>query len=257
MNEYIKLRKGKYYIRNDLGSFILFYDYFLFRIKLFPYAYKLINPIFKSFITLIFKLRLNKLFITHSLEDNSLVIRKPNGNKPSVVKLVKKDNKYYIQKFNSKKLLMKELIFYKKYRDNNSKIKLLNLESRNDHIELKFLQKNNLLKEILEGNFSKLKLERLIENFLKELDKLYGEKIKCLIHGDLGLSNIFLDGEDIILIDYSDSEIYYRDYDKYIFLKKLFKYSHIDLNKLNNYFSKGKIKQFENHHRKKNELKHK
>lgn len=253
MSQYIKLKKGKYYVRNDLVSFLIFYRYFLFRIQIPYYIYSILNPINILVIKLFFHLRLNTLLKTSKLNDKSLVIRKSKAKNPSIVKLIKKKNgKLYIQKFNSHEILKKEVDFYEKYKENRSRIKVLPVVLKKNYLEIEFLEQESLLTMLLERRIKRKDFFNIVEIFIKELDLFYAGKEKCLIHGDLFPSNIYyLDGV-FTLIDYSDSEIYFPKFDMYIFLKNVFKFYGIEESKIKSYFVFKEIEKFEKHQEEKN-----
>jgi len=73
-----------------------------------------------------------------------------------------------------------------------------------------------------------------------------------LIHGDLTPDNIYYNTNSIYIIDYADSHVFDKDYDKFILLKRLISdYFGIENKELIEKYAKfdiSKIKTFEMHY---------
>lgn len=63
-----------------------------------------------------------------------------------------------------------------------------------------------------------------------QLDILHGEQPVGLVHGDFSVVNILVDADRFFLIDYLDSFVYKKKYDKYLLLRSIFKFFGRDIN---------------------------
>ncbi len=101
------------------------------------------------------------------------------------------------------------------------------------------------------GVFNFFELIDLYKKICISLDLLYKDKI-VLIHGDLTPDNIYYYKNDLYILDFADSHIYDKDYDKFTLLKRLISdYFGIENNELVNKFSMFdtlKIKSFERYY---------
>lgn len=247
-NKYITIRRSKYLVRDDLESFILFYNYFLNRSNRHPRVlYEIINTLNTLLIKAFFRLRLNIFLRKIELEKNFLVQRRSNGKHPSVVRLVKKDKSYLIQKYNNPKILNREKEFYDMYYKNKSPIQLPSMTIKDNYIELPFIKQKTLSTLIRESYYTWPELISIIDNLTKGLDILYGDSNRCLIHGDLTPDNVYYMDGIFTIIDYSDSEYYESGFDKFLFVKRVLSdYEIKDMN-LEKYFSNKEIVRFQKH----------
>lgn len=257
MDNYLKLKGRKYLVRNDLESFLIFYNYFLSRINKIPdFLYKPINQISILVIKIFFRLKLNNFLKTIKINENFLIRIKSKWKNPSIIKLIKKNKRYYIRKYNCPATLRKEMNFYKKYSKNISKIKPQKRTLKENYLEYDFIKCKNLQTLLIEGNIKKCGLRKFIDEFVTQLNLFYGNKNKCLIHGDLTPNNIYYMSGIFTIVDYSESEFYYPDFDKYTFIEQVFKHCKISKKELERYFNIEKINQFEKHLKRKNEIRY-
>ena len=247
--------KKKYLVRNDAEAFSLFYSYFLFRprfkINLCKKLFFILDQVIFRILKLCFTLKINTLFpLRKSLNEKFLIKRTGGGSWPCTIELYKKKNKYYIIKnFSDKHSFEKEILFLQKYYVNESSIKFPEYEIiGNNQIQYEFIPGTNLATQIRLGVFNFFELIDLYRRICISLDVLYKDKI-VLIHGDLTPDNIYYYKNDIYILDFADSHIYDKDYDKFTLLKRLISdYFGIENNELVNKFSMFdtlKIKSFE------------
>ena len=212
------------FIRNDFETFKLLYNFFLHRP---PFQLKILVYFFDFFIYFIaiifFKTKINLLF-SKNLTEDFLIRRAGSGNCPNVIIL--KRNKYskptIRKEFSNKDFLKMEQEYFLKYYKNDAGINLPFLTFNSNYLEYPFINYPSLKMEINRGRYSKSQILVIFKKISSSLDILY-KKEKCLIHGDLTPDNIYLLDDKIYFIDYSDSEVYFRDYDKFTLLKKMLK----------------------------------
>lgn len=223
---FITLKK-KYTVRNNIEAFSLFYSYFLFRptikINLFKKLFHIIDRSFFQILKLCFIFKINNLFPSKKSPDANFLIRRIGiGDWPCTIELHKNDSKYYIIKIYSNIISFeKEKCFLEKYYFNKSPIKLPEYEIiGSDRIRYEFIQTKNFATQIRSGYFSFPEIIDIYIKFCKHLDILYKDEI-TLIHGDLSPDNIYYYENGVYLIDYADSHIFDKDYDKYVLLKRL------------------------------------
>lgn len=220
-----KLVENEYLIRNDFETFKIFYRFFLFRPVFKP---KILLFFFESFIYIIalvfFKLKINLLF-SKNFNNKFLIKRIGTGNYPSVVTLSKDTHKKLVikKKFNNKNIFERELKYFSEYYNNDTAINLPSFIFHKDFTECFFIKAPSLSIEIKHGKYSKKQIFNIFEKISFSLNILYGSKNKCLIHGDLTPDNIYLISGKVYFIDYSDSEIYFKNFDKFTLLNKMLK----------------------------------
>ncbi|MFW6025679.1 MAG: RIO1 family regulatory kinase/ATPase [Candidatus Woesearchaeota archaeon] len=259
MNKYIYLRKGKYIVKNDKESILLFYNYFLDKSVLFGYSnlsknisrfiYNMLNLSIK---VLYLPFLFDVFFKTKKLETNFLIKRYGGGNWSSKINLIKDNSGNYkiIKMYKSKKDADKEVSYIDKYKGKNNNFVLPKYKRINENtIEFNFIQDLNLWVKLKLNYIKKNEIINLFEKFSQELNKIYGNK-KCLIHGDLFPINIYCIKDKFHIIDFNDSHKYYPDFDRYIFLKNILRvsYGYCDHTILQKYFSKKTIEEFEKHY---------
>ena len=216
------LAGDKCLIKNDFETFNLFYNFLLHRPA---FKHKLLVYVFDFFVyftaIIFFKTKINLLF-SKNLAEDFLIKKTGSGNYPNSIILKRKEqNKLIIRKeFCNKDFLEKERKYFLKYQKNNTKISLPFFIFSDNYLEYLFINHPSLKMEINCGKYSKSQILNIFEKISSSLDILY-KKEKCLIHGDLTPDNIYLLNDKIYFIDYSDSEIYFKDYDKFTLLKKM------------------------------------
>jgi thymidylate kinase len=247
--------KKKYIVRNDAEAFSLFYSYFLFRprfkINLFKKLFCIVDRVVFRILKLCFTLKINTLFpLRKSLNEKFLIKRTGGGSWPCTIELYKNKNKYYIIKnFSDKHSFEKEVTFLQKYYVNESTIKFPAYEIiGNNQIQYEFIPGTNLATQIRLGGFNFFELIDLYNKICISLDILYKDKI-VLIHGDLTPDNIYYYKNELYILDFADSHIYDKDYDKFTLLKRLisdyFGIENNELVKKYSMFDTLKIKTFE------------
>ena len=255
--KYIKLKNKKYEIRNDLESMLIFYDNFLFR-PIFPIYAKsflcTLDKILRIVIILFVEMRLNKLIFRTKLKHDFTLRRFGEGKNATIITLKKvSDNNFKLCKYyKSKELLKHDLDFYSKYNRKNKYINLPIFKISGDKVaEISFIKKQNLAAKIKLGFFNENQLEQIFNELNENLERLYGGNPldKVLVHGDLSSDNVYYDNGIFSVIDYGDSHIYYKNYDKYIFLRRISidYYGKINKKLIRKYFSDNEINKFEKH----------
>lgn len=249
------IREEKYLVKNELEPFLIFYEYFLFRTDKIPWLlYRAFNFINILVIYIIFKLGLNSFFRTKIMGQEFLIERKGKGKNFSITRLVREGGQCCVRKYNIPEILDNEFAFYLEYRDNVSRIKLPRMTRKDDYVESSFLKCKSLICLLREKFFSKQDVRDIISCFTEQLDILYNYQKTCLIHGDLTPDNIYITDDIFYVIDYADAEHYLPGFDKYTFIKRILRYRKMDARDLKNYFSAEEIVQFEEHLKRKNEI---
>lgn len=219
-SEYI-LNKN-YYIKDDLASLLLYFDYFSAGINLSKYTSinlikKLIHSGLRLSVMVLYCLKIHKFFYEPvELDEDALIIVRGQGKWGSTVKLVKSNGKLKIIKktFNTKNYL-KEKKFYQTYKNNSSKIKLPEyLFLKDNTIEIEFLKCKIFQRGVNEGSVS-FKSAIRHYNFIKEELKKFYKTEKTLIHRDTDLTNIFIKDSQYYLIDFTESRNDSYKYDFY------------------------------------------
>lgn len=264
-NKFFIFNKKKYVVRNDIEAFSFFYLYFLFRPKFKVHIVKKIFFVFDRLILttlkLFFIVKINNFFPTKRLNEKYLIKRNGVGNWPSIIKLYKDDEKYYIVKiFSNQHFFNKEVTFLQKYFINKTSIKFPNYRIiHNNQIQYEFIPIMNLATQIRLGLLNYREIIHIYKKICEFLDLLYKDQI-VLIHGDLTPDNIYCFKKDFYIIDYSDSHTYNKDYDKFILLKRLIE-DYFGIEKKDEIekfamFDKSKIKSFEKHYQQVLDMKH-
>lgn len=255
---FLVLKKNKYIVRNNAEAFSLFYSYFLFRprfkINSIKRIFFIMDRFFLEILKLCFTLRITYLLPSRkSLHENFLIKRTGGGSWPCTIELYKDNDRYYIIKnFSDTDSFEKERSFLQQYYSNESSIKFPEYKiTGNNQIRYEFIQAKNLATQIRSGSLDFPEIIDLYKGFCTSLDLLYEGQI-VLIHGDLTPDNIYYYKNSIYIIDYADSHVFDKDYDKFILLKRLISdYFGIENKELIEKFATfdiSKIKSFEMHY---------
>lgn len=226
-NRYIV--SNAFYIKDNLNSFLLYFDYFItpgLSVKGYM-KNKFLNRIVYNMLRTIIVL----LYISHaytlrykrvSLTDNALIIFKGSGKWGNLIKLVEDNGKLkIIKKVFNKNIFFKEKKFYEKYKSNRSRIKLPICYFREGKIiEQEFLPFKSFRRSIIDGSFDIKKSLKHFQKLKKELSVFYGDK-PTLIHGDLWLTNIFINKDIYYLIDFSECFMNSPKFDLYVLLHSI------------------------------------
>ena len=215
--------KGEKYIRKDVKSLLLYYDYFSPGIQLpkiinFRIAKFLTHKLLRTVIVLMFIFKFYKMFLKEVLlDDDAILIIKARGTLKNVVRLVESKRGYKVIKDMSNGNLNEEK-FYKMYKKNHSKIFLPKSEFISKNVvRMEFIQQKTFHRLILEGRLS---LQDSIEHFLKiknQLKIIHKDNLQ-LIHGDFCPINILLNGDIYYAVDFSDAHQDNYKYDLYTLL---------------------------------------
>lgn len=217
-----------FYIKDDLSSFLLYYDYFsqglsqLNRYTDSPFIRKIFHHLLRGFILLTFYLKIYKyIYKSISLDENALIIIKRKGGWANTLKVFNKGKKLKVLKksFN-KDSYTREQNFYNKYKDNTTRIQLISHTFLPDNfIEMDFVKAKTLQRLINEGEINFDQALNHFEIIREEIEEMYNTK--SFVHGDLWLTNIFINNKGYYLIDYTDAHNETIEYDLYIFLLSL------------------------------------
>lgn len=234
-NRYI-INKG-YYIKDDLSSFLLYFDYFSQGLTL-PkfvsntYIRKIAHTLLRIILIFSYISKLYRLnYPLIALRDNAIIIINGRGKWGSRIRLVKINGKFkIIKRVQSKQIYLKEKKFYTAYQNNAANIKLpKHVFKKNNIIEMEFLRLKTFQRLILEGSFSLKKSLVHFDMIKKQIKLLY--ETESLVHGDLWPGNIFIDGKTYYLIDFSDSHTNKLKYDLYTLLYSILSsYHYIKIN---------------------------
>lgn len=235
-NKYLKKWNNKF-IKNDISSLLLYFDYFSPWIPLpkvmkkYTFARYVFYKLFRAIIVLIFFTWLyKKLYEIVEMDEEFIIKIIGEGNWWNTVSLVKNNWELKIyKKVHSQEIYDKEKLFYNTYSKNSSNLICFPKMSFLDEniIEMEFIQLKTFEKQINEWYFS---FQDSINKFFvlkKELQLLY--KDNSLIHWDMWDPNIFFTQSwKIYLIDLSDNFEFSYHYDLYVLYKKI----HFTYNKL-------------------------
>lgn len=221
-NKYIKNKA--YYIKEDLTSVLLYFDYFSQGLSLVAkytdsrLIRKFVDSTLRIIIILMFYSKLYRIFYkTVEINDNAIIIIKRKGRWANTIKLVNSHGKLKIVKktFDKQKYL-NEKNFYEKYKDNPTQLKLPRCKFLKDNtIEVEFIEAKFFQRLVIDGTLDFKKSLIHFKKIKRELKLLY-KKDKNLIHGDLWLTNIYILGNKYYFIDYTDSHIQSLNYDLYL-----------------------------------------
>jgi len=252
--EYLKFRK--YEIGNGLEPLLIFYDTFLSRPILPIFMRKilyLLDRFIRAMLVLFTVVKMNKIVFRQKSEETFIIRRFGKGkNRTKIILRKVSSNQFKIYKYyQNKRLLKHDLDFYNKYNKKVRKIALPEFRVKKGNIaEINFIRAPNLATQIRLGFFNGNQLFDIFRRLSKYLDKLYANgSNKTLIHGDLSPDNIYYVDGYFYLIDYGDSHMYYKNYDKYILLKRLLVdyCGKADKRIIRKYFPLNEINKFENH----------
>lgn len=229
-NKYIKKWDNKF-IKNDLASLLIYFDYFSPWIPL-PKIIKkytvwryIFYKIFRGMIMFIFATWLYKILYEVVTSEEDFIIKIIwEGNWWNTISLIKNNWELKIyKKVHNESVYEKEKLFYHTYCKNASNLLLLPKMTFLDEnvIEMEFIQLKTFQKQISEWFLS---FQESLDKFFiikKELELLY--EGQSLIHWDMWDPNIFFtsDGK-IYLIDLSDNFHFSYQYDLYVLYKKIY-----------------------------------
>lgn len=229
-NKYIKKWSNKY-IKNDLSSLLIYFDYFSPGISLpkFMKKYTILRysfyKIFRFLIIGIFFTKLyHFLYEMIELDDDFIIKVQWEWNWSNTITLIEKDEaKVIYKKVYSQEIYQKEKLFYNTYKLNWSKNiclpQMIFLD--NNVIQIEFIQLKTFEKLINEGYFSFKESVKKFFVLQKELELFYQNK--SLIHWDMWDPNIFLSKSwKTYLIDFSDNFHFTYKYDLYVLYKKIY-----------------------------------
>lgn len=240
-----------YYIKNDLKSLLIYYDYFSQGISLpkiinHKFISKILHIFIRYLIFALYKTNLHTvLYKKIKINDNAVIIVNGKGKWRSTIKLIEKENKLLIVKKIKNNLLFKnEMKFYNKYKTNNSNIKLpiCKFIKHSNQIEMEFLRLKSFQRLINEGTYNFNDSLDLLNKINCEIKSLYKTNFS-LVHGDLWPENIYVDENQYYLIDYTDSHTNLIRYDSYTLLYALllsYKYIRNNTKTIQNIIVKGK-----------------
>jgi len=233
-NRYLKYRD--FYIKNDLGSFLLFYDFF-YELKV--ERYNFIDPVRlflyycqRFFLLSIFFLKILRLIckLVH-LEEDFIIKKEGSGNFGSDLFLFKTSAGYEIKKkFFSPEVYRIYKKYYLSFYKNSSKIIFpeTTFDDNGLMATVEFLALPSLMKLRTTGRLSFNKLVAIAGELNQELDKMYGSGELGLVHGDFSIINILPNKDKYYLIDYADAFEYKRKYDKYYLMKSILKHAGVE-----------------------------
>ncbi len=225
-NKYIKNRD--YYIKEDLSSLLLYFDFFSQGLSLVArytdsvIVRKFVDIILRNVIIIAYYTKFYKLYYeTVEIDDDAIIIIKRKGTWANTVKLVKTNGKLkIIKKTFDKEKYLKEKKFYETYKDNSSKIKLPRCTFLEGNIiEIEFLHTKFFQRLVIDGTLNRDEAIMHFNKIKNELKLFY--KNNNLIHGDLWLTNIYIDDDKYYLIDYTDSHKNSYTYDLYLLIYSL------------------------------------
>src|SRR3989344_1465781 len=253
---YVKFRK--YLLRNDAEAALLLYDYFLEMPKLNSIVLRrtlyYIKSIFRPAIALLFAFKLGIILPSKRINADFLIFRQGHGMHATKIYLIKDlDGRYkIIKKYPNAIELEKELAFIHQYQGKSKTIAFPDLRKVDSTTaEMSFLKSMNLAEQILSGEISTRHIPNIYKRMAEALNDLYrGEnEIRCLINGDLGPTNVYIINGKFHLIDFSDSHIYYKEYDTFNFLRRLlYYYSEKEKSDmLEGYFNKQDVARYNKH----------
>lgn len=217
------------YIKDDLSSILLYFDYFSPGIHL-PIILKNYQKIkyffykfFRIIIIVIFFTKLYKLVYKIIKEEENFIIKIIwEGNWLNTIQLVNINGEYKIlKKVYNEEIYNKEKLFYDTYKNNISNIKLPKCIFHKDNIiEMEFIKHKTFEKLINEWYVGYNESIQIFHTIKKQIPIFYGSH--TLIHWDFGQPNIFFISPDIFyLIDFSDCFEFDYNYDLYVLYKKI------------------------------------
>lgn len=218
------INKG-YYIKDDLTSLLLYFDYFSQGLSLpkqlgDPLIRKLLHFVLRIFIIVLYITKLyTLLYKTTYLKENATIIIKGRGSWGSTIKLIKKKDKFKIIKIlQNKNLYEKEKKFYNIYKNKSTRIKLPKSRFlKGNVIEMEFLKLKSFQRLTIDGTLSFNQTIFHYNKLCEELISFYGNK-RTVIHGDLFLPNIYIGNSIYYLIDFTESQQDTYHYDLYVLL---------------------------------------
>lgn len=221
-----------YKIQNNAESLLLCHDYFLSYPIVPTHALKkimaLIRYLLRLLLRFIYFLRFNTLFPQQIINDEFLVCKKSRRKNGAKITLRRAGGQLVIIKeYYNTDVLDKELYFLSLYGKADSALHFVPLTKINDRTAIMpFIRRCNLAMEICLGDISEKQLFLIYENLSLALDDAYRgmPRNECLVHGDLGPTNVYRDGNFFYVIDFTDAHVYEKEFDKFYFLKRLLLY---------------------------------
>lgn len=218
------INKG-YYIKNDLDSLLLYFDYFSQGLTLpkylsYPLIRKIVHILLRVFIVISYITRAYKLmYKITSLNDDAILVIKGRGKWGSSIRLVNKNgNLKIIKKVANRNIYLAEKNFYMSYVNNQTRIKLpMHIFHKKNIIEIDFLRLKSFQRMILDGTCNVNKSMSHLKQIRNQIKLVYSSK-PGLAHGDLWPGNIFIHKNFYYLIDFSDSYTNSDLYDIYTLL---------------------------------------
>lgn len=215
------IKKDNKYIKENLSSVIIYFDYFspgvlIPKILNFELIKHIVHKLLRTLIIIIYITKAYRLiFKIELLSDDAILIL--HGD--TTVKLIKNEGELKIvRKIKNRKAFLKEKLFYRLYKKNKSHIKLPQSKFlKGNIVESEFIRSKTFQRLILEGQIDFNQALAHFAEIKKELKILYGD-YATLVHGDLGLTNIFIVDDHYFLIDYADSCRETFRFDLYILL---------------------------------------
>lgn len=226
------IKKGNKYIKNCLESILIYYNYISPGFKL-P---KIIDCRISRFLAhkiqnlLIIPIFFSKLYYLKykivTLNEDFIIKMVGKGDWSNEITLIERDGELLILKtVKDNEIFKKEKKFYQTYYKNNGEIRLPKYKfNYTNIIEIKFIKFKTFERLMNDGMISFKQALIFFDLFSKELLVFYSNKKENLIHGDLGISNIFILSnkyDRVYLIDFSESFKFKYKYDLYVLLKSI------------------------------------
>ncbi len=229
MGKYLKYRNT--YFKDDWQTFFLFYEYF-YQPKIRHYLPSPLRAVIHStrqviiFWLAVFKFHL-LFFKAEQVEANWLIKTESKGDFSSQTFLIKENNRLFIKKqvFNKQAYLAFQN-YYQRYHCKSEKLVLApsNFDNKEQTIKSDFIPAPSLAHLAAQGKISFKKAIKIFQEVCQEIDQLYSKNGSGLVHGDFSAVNLLVSPNTYYLIDCLDSFRADKDYDKYHFLRSIFKY---------------------------------
>ncbi|MFA6098540.1 MAG: hypothetical protein WCV50_00110 [Patescibacteria group bacterium] len=225
MNKYLSFRKNKYFVRNDLESFLIFYRFFLFRPFLIGHflrlSLKFFDSVFCAIIKIFFVLRFNFLLPAKKLNANFLISRRGGGLQKNLCIIEKSNSHYKLNKiFSDDNAFKREQKFLNLYYAKSDKILLPEYRIYEKKIVYTFLKSESLKSLIRRGCITKPRALQIYKKIFSAMTPLY-KKNDNYQHGDLATENIYPVNDFIYLIDFADSAFLPPFYDTIFLLYRI------------------------------------
>lgn len=232
-------------IRNDFAGVSLYFEFFheyVANYKILPFFLKKVfNSIKKFLLTSIFIFRHNVLKRDLVLSAEDFVIKREGvGKIKSDTFLVNNSGLLYVKrKIYSDEIYKIYKEYYLKYYENKSNLSFPKAVFDDDEktIITDFIRAPKLLNLFYDKKHGFDGIINIYYKICDQLDIMYDKESFGPVHGDFSVVNILVDGDDYFLIDYPDSFLYERKYDKYLLIRSIFKFFGIgiEFNSLSKY----------------------